>query len=255
LRLEASDFMNKKLKKILLKTGGRDAAGHVAVRHQGGGSKRYLREIDWKRNKVGITAKVIDFEYDPNRGAPLALLQYSDGERRYILAPEGLKIGDVVSSGPEAEIKVGNALPLGKIPIGTAVHCLEIKPGKGAQLVRGAGNAAYIMAKEKGKATVKLPSGELRLFSSQAMATIGQIGNIGRKGRILGKAGRKRRIGIRPTVRGVSQNPRSHPHGGGEGRSGIGMPSPVSRWGKKTLGLKTRKPKKYSDKLIVKRRK
>jgi large subunit ribosomal protein L2 len=246
--------MIRKLRKILKKRGGRDTSGHVAVRHQGGGSKRYLREIDWKRDKVGITARVIDFEYDPNRGAPLCLLQYSDGEKRYILAPEGLKIGDQICAGPEAEIKVGNALPLEKIPVGMAIHCLEIRPGKGAQMVRGAGNTAYVMAKENGKVTVKLPSGEFRLFPSQAMATIGQIGNIERKSRILGKAGRKRRMGIRPTVRGVAQNPRSHPHGGGEGRSGIGMPSPVSKWGKKTLGLKTRRPKKYSDKLIVKRK-
>lgn len=255
LKLEGSDFMNKRLKKILKKKGGRDVLGHVAVKHQGGGSKRFLRVIDWRRDKIGIPALVTGFEYDPNRGASLALLQYQGGERRYILAPEGLKIGDIVCCGPNAEIKVGNALPLEKIQIGTAIHCLEIRPGKGAQMVRGAGNAAFIMAKEGKLVTVKLPSGEFRLFPQEAMATIGQVGNVGRKSQILGKAGRKRRMGIRPTVRGVAQDPRSHPHGGGEGRSGIGMPSPVSPWGKKTLGLKTRRPKKYSDKLIVKRRK
>lgn len=246
--------MSKKLKKILKKKGGRDNRGHVAVRHQGGESKRYLRVIDWKRDKIGIPATVVDFEYDPNRGAPICLLQYEDGEKRYILAPEGLKQQDKVISGPGVEIKVGNALPLKDIPIGTLIHCLEIKPGKGAQLVRGAGNSAVIVSKEEDKVIVKLPSGELRVFSPEAMATIGQIGNVERKNQIIGKAGRKRRMGIRPTVRGVAQNPRSHPHGGGEGRSGIGMPSPVSKWGKKTLGLKTRRPKKYSDKLIVKRR-
>jgi len=246
--------MDKKLKKILKKKSGRGANGSVSLRHHGGGSKRYLREIDWKRDKIGIPAKVVGIEYDPNRSASIALLHYQNGEEHYILAPEGLKIGDEVNSGPQVEIKIGNALPLKSIPVGMAIHCLEIKPKKGAQMVRAAGNAAYVMAKENGKVTVRLPSEELRIFPEEAMATIGQVGNIERRSIILGKAGRKRRMGIKPTVRGVAQNPHSHPHGGGEGRSGIGMPSPVSPWGKKTLGFKTRKHKKYSDKLIIKRR-
>lgn len=246
--------MNKKLTKILKKKSGRDAAGHVAMRHQGGRKKRFLREIDWKREKKGVLAKVVSLEYDPNRGANIALLHYQDGEKRYILAPERLRLGQMVLSGDEAEIKIGNALPLGRIPPGTAVHCLEVRHGKGAQMVRGAGTSAFVMSKEGRKVAVKLPSGEIRFFPQQAMATIGQIGNVDWKNRILGKAGRKRRLGIRPTVRGVAQDPRSHPHGGGEGKSGIGRSSPVSPWGKKTLGFKTRRPKKYSDKLILKRR-
>lgn len=246
--------MSKKLKKILKKKSGRGAGGKISTRHQGGRRKRYLREIDWKRDKIGIKAVVESIEYDPNRTAPIALLNYEDGDKRYIIAPEGLKVKDEVCSGPEAELKIGNALPLVKIPVGTVIHCLEIRPGKGAQLIRGAGDGGTIMNRENGMVTVKLPSGELKLFPQQAMATIGQVGNVGWKDRILGKAGRKRRMGIRPTVRGVAQDPHSHPHGGGEGRSGIGRPSPVSPWGKKTLGKKTRKPKKYSDKLIIKRR-
>lgn len=246
--------MNKRLKRILKKKSGRGAGGTVSLRHHGGRSKRYLRIIDWKRDKIGIPAKVVSIEYDPNRGASIALLQFKDGDKRYIIAPLGLKIGDEICSGSRSEIKIGNALPLKEIPVGMAVHCLELKPGKGAQLVRGAGTAAFIIAKENGKVTVKLPSGELRLFPGEAMATIGRVGNPERKERIIGKAGRKIRMGIKPTVRGVAQNPRSHPHGGGEGRSGIGMPSPVSPWGKKTLGFKTRKHRKYSDKLIIKKR-
>lgn len=247
--------MNKRLKKILKRQSGRDSGGTISVRHQGGGCKRYLRIIDWKRNKFGVPAKVVSFENDPNRSALIALLSYTDGDRRYILAPLGLKIGDVLTSGEEVEVKVGNALPLAKIPLGIAIHSLEIQPGKGAQLVRGAGVAAFVTAKEGGKVTVKLPSGEMRLFPGKAMATIGQIGNIDWKNRVFGKAGTKIRMGIRPSVRGVAMNPHSHPHGGGEGRSGIGMPSPMSPWGKKTLGFKTRKPKKYSDKLILQKRK
>ena len=246
---------NRKLKKILKKSSGRGSDGTISVRHQGGGSKRFLRLIDWKRDKTGLVAKVLRIEYDPNRNTDLALLQYSDGEQRYILMPEGLKVGETVVSGEDVEIKVGNCLPLAKIPVGTAIHCLEIFPGKGAQLVRGAGGAAYIMSREAGLVTVKLPSGEIRLFPEIGKATIGQLGNLDWKTRIIGTAGRKIRMGIRPTVRGVVQDPRSHPHGGGNGRSGIGMPSPVSPWGKKTLGFKTRKHKKYSDKLIIKRRK
>ncbi len=244
----------RKLKKILKRSGGRGSNGTISVRHQGGGSKRFLRTIDWKRSKTDLPARVLGIEYDPNRNADLALLQYSDGERSYILRPEGLKVGDSVISGENVEIKVGNCLPLVKIPVGMAIHCLEIIPGKGAQLVRGAGGAAYIMSREGGLVTVKLPSGEIRLFPETGKATIGQLGNLDWKTRIIGTAGRKIRMGIRPTVRGVVQDPRSHPHGGGNGRSGIGMPSPVTPWGKKTLGFKTRKSKKYSDKLIVKRR-
>ncbi len=247
--------MSKKLKRILKKRGGRDAAGHISTRHQGGESKRYLREIDWRREKIGMPAKVVGIEYDPNRGASIALLSYPDGDNRYILAPEGLKIGETLFSGPEAEIKIGNALPLSKIPAGLAIHCLEIKPGKGAQMVRGAGNAAVVLSKEGGKVAVKLPSGEVRAFFKEAMGTIGQVGNIEKRTLLFGKAGRKRNLGIRPTVRGVAQNPRTHPHGGGEGRSGIGRVSPVSPWGKRTLGKKTRRPHKYSDKDIIKRRK
>jgi len=247
--------MSRRLKKILKRKSGRGAGGTISVRHQGGGSKRFLRIIDWRREKFGVSATVVSIEEDPNRSARIALLSYQDGEKRYIIHPEGLKIGETVVSGEEAEIKVGNSLPLARIPLGTAVHCLEIRPGKGAQLVRGAGGAAFIMAKEKGRATVKLPSGEIRLFSEKCLATVGQLGNIDWKNRVIGKAGRNIRLGIRPSVRGVVMNPHSHPHGGGEGRSGIGMPSPVSPWGKKTLGFKTRRPKKYSDRLIVKRRK
>lgn len=247
--------MSKKLRKILKKTSGRDSSGHVSVRHQAGRSKRYLREIDWDRNKFGVSAAVVSIEYDPNRNVSIALLHYQDGEKRYILAPLGLKVGDKLISGAEVEVKTGNCLPLKKIPVGVPIHCLEILPGKGAKLIRSAGTAAYVLSKENQQAVIKLSSGELRQFSERAMATIGQLGNINKKNEIIGNAGRKRRMGIKPTVRGVAQDPHSHPHGGGEGRSGIGMPSPVSPWGKKTLGLKTRKPQKYSDKLIVKRRK
>lgn len=247
--------MSRKLKIILRKKSGRGAGGTVSVRHQGGGSKRFLRMIDWHREKFGVPAVVMGIEEDPNRSAKIVLLNYQDGEKRYIIQPEGLKVGDIVVSGEAAEIKVGNSLPLAKIPPGIAIHCLEIRPGKGAQLVRGAGGAAYLMAKENGSATVRLPSGEIRLFSEKCLATIGQLGNIDWKNRVIGKAGRNINLGIRPSVRGVAMNPHSHPHGGGEGRSGIGMPSPVSPWGKKTLGYKTRNHKKYSNKLIVQKRK
>ncbi len=244
-----------KLTKILPKHAGRDAAGRVAVRHRGGRQKRFLREIDWKRNKHSIPAKVVSLEYDPNRTANIALVVYEDGGKRYILAPEGLKVGDKIVSGKKAEVKIGNALPLKKIPVGTSIHNLELRPGKGGQLVRSAGSSAQILAKEKGMATIKLSSGEQRLISLDCLATIGQVSKPLWKTVKLGKAGRKRHMGFRPSVRGVAMHPGAHPHGGGEGKSGIGMPSPKSPWGKKTLGKKTRKPKKYSDKYIIKRRK
>ncbi len=245
----------KKLRKILPKRAGRNASGKITTRHRGGRQKRFLRLIDWKRDKDGILAKVATIEYDPNRGANLALLTYADGEKRYIIAPEGLKVGDEVISGPKAEVKIGNALPLKKIPIGTMIHNVELIPGKGAQIARGAGTAVTISAKESGLATLKLPSGEARMAKLECRATIGQAGNVDRKIVKLGKAGRKRRLGFRPAVRGVAMHPGAHPHGGGEGRSGIGMPSPKSPWGKRTLGKRTRKRKKYSDKLIIKRMK
>jgi len=247
--------MSRKLYRILPKKSGRNSSGKVAVRHQGGRHKRYLREIDFRRDKREIPAKVVAIEYDPNRGAKIALLFYADGEKRYILAPEGLKIGDEVQAGEKAEVKPGNALPLAKIPLGTVVHNLELKPGKGGQIVRGAGTGAMLMNKEEKYALIKLPSGEERKIELICYATVGQLGNIERKNRIFSKAGRKRHLGIRPTVRGVAQNPHSHPHGGGEGRSGIGMPSSKSPWGKPTLGVKTRNKKKYSNKLIMQRRK
>lgn len=246
--------MSRKLKRILAKHSGRDNRGRVAVRHQGGRQKRFLREIDFKR-KRNIPARVVAIEYDPNRTADIALLLHQDSERRYILAPEGLKTGDFLMAGDKAEIKVGNALPLKKIPVGMPIHNIELIPGKGGQLARGAGTAAFIQAKEGGLATLKLPSGEIRKVSLTCLATIGQLGHLGWKSEKIGKAGRKRLMGIRPSVRGVAQHPDSHPHGGGEGRSGIGMPSPKSPWGKKTLGKKTRKPGKYSDKLIIQRKK
>jgi large subunit ribosomal protein L2 len=246
--------MSRKLKKILAKKSGRNSSGKVTIRHQGGRHKRYLREIDFKRDKREIPAKVVAIEYDPNRGTNIALLFYVDGEKRYILAPEGLKVGDEVQAGEKVDIKPGNALPLKKMPLGTVVHNLELKPGKGGQIVRGAGTGAILMSKEKKYFLVKLPSGEQRKIELTCYATVGQLGNIDRKNMVLGKAGRKRHLGIRPTVRGVAQHPKSHPHGGGEGRSGIGMPSPKSPWGKRTLGVKTRSKKKYSDKLIMQRR-
>lgn len=244
----------KSLREILPKNSGRDVAGHVAVRHQGGRHKRFYRMIDWKREKNGISAKVAAIEYDPNRSSSIALLIYRDGEKRYILAPIGLKVGQKIISGDSADIKVGNSMPIGAMPVGTQVHNIEIKPDHGAQMVRSAGNVAVIMAKENDKVQIKLPSGEIRIFSAKCRATIGQLGNEGWKNRVIGKAGRSRHMGRRPEVRGVAQNPRSHPHGGGEGRSGIGLPSPKSPWGKHTLGKKTRKPRKYSDKYILQRR-
>lgn len=242
-------------KKIVKKHSGRDSTGKISVRHQGGRQKRFLRSIDWKRNKRGIPGKVVSLEYDPNRTADIALVVYEDGDQRYILAPEGLKVGDKIVAGEKAGIEVGNALPLKKIPVGTPIHNVELRIGKGGQIVRSAGTSAQILAKEKGKATIRLPSGEERLVPVEVYATIGQVSKALWKTVKLGKAGRKRHMGIRPAVRGVVMHPGAHPHGGGEGKSGIGMPSPKSPWGKKTLGKKTRKPKKYSDKYIIKRRK
>ena len=245
----------KKLKSILAKHSGRDNLGHVAVRHQGGRHKRFYREIDWMRAKDGIAGKVASLEYDPNRTADIALINYVDGEKLYILAPVGLEVGNVIISGKTAEIKVGNALTLRNIPVGTYVHNIEIHPGRGAQMVRSAGGQAMVLSKDGEKIQIKLASGEVRLFHGHCKATVGQIGNADHQNEIIGKAGRARHMGIRPTVRGVAQNPRSHPHGGGEGKSGIGMPSPKSPWGKKTLGKRTRKRVKYSDATIVSRRK
>ena len=226
----------------------------LTVRHRGGGEKRKYRIIDFKRNKDGIPAKVATIEYDPNRSANIALLIYADGEKRYILAPLGLKVGDKIMSGPDADIKIGNALPIRNIPLGTMIHNIELSPGKGGQLVRSAGNAAQLMAKEGDYAQVRLPSSETRMISMNAKATIGQVGNVDHENISIGKAGRKRHMGIRPTVRGVVMNPVDHPHGGGEGKAPIGMPGPVTPWGKPTLGYKTRDHKKPSNRFIVKRR-
>jgi len=233
---------------------GRNFTGKITVRHQGGGAKRKYRVIDFKRNKDGVPAVVNAIEYDPNRSANIALLFYADGEKRYIIAPYGLNVGDTVVSGNEADIKVGNALPLQNIPVGTLIHCVELVPGKGAQLVRSAGNAAQLMAKEGKYAQVRLPSGEVRLIPIDAKATIGQVGNLDYQNVQLGKAGRKRHMGIRPTVRGSVMNPNDHPHGGGEGKSPIGRPGPVTPWGKPALGYKTRKKKNKSNQYIVRRR-
>ncbi len=233
---------------------GRNFTGKITVRHQGGGAKRKYRLIDFKRNKDGIPATVNAIEYDPNRSANIALLFYADGEKRYIIAPYGLNVGDTVVSGADADIKIGNSLPLQSIPVGTMIHCVELVPGKGAQLVRSAGNAAQLMAKEGKYAQVRLPSGEVRLIPINAKATIGQVGNLDYQNVQLGKAGRKRHMGIRPTVRGSVMNPNDHPHGGGEGKSPIGRPGPVTPWGKPALGYKTRKKKNKSNKYIVRRR-
>ncbi|MBI2431082.1 MAG: 50S ribosomal protein L2 [Candidatus Levybacteria bacterium] len=243
-----------KLKVIKKKHSGRNASGKVTVRHQGGFHKRYLRAIDFKRNKQGILGKVISLEYDPNRTCDIALLQYADGEKRYILKPEGLKLGDTVMASSDAEVKVGNALPMDVLPIGTIIHNVELIPGRGGQMARSAGTGAIIQAKEGGFVHLKLPSGEIRKVNARALATIGQLGNIEWKNEVLGKAGRARNMGRRPTVRGVAQNPRSHAHGGGEGRSGIGMTTPKTYVGRRAVG-KTRKKHKYSNKYILQRRK
>lgn len=233
---------------------GRNNQGRITVRHRGGRVKRKYRIIDFKRDKDNIPAKVAAIEYDPNRSAYIALLNYVDGEKRYILAPNGLKIGDVVESGTNADIKTGNALPLRNIPVGTTIHNIELHPGRGGQIVRSAGNAAQLMAKEGKYAHVKLPSSEVRLISLECRATVGQVGNVEHENLTIGKAGKKRHLGFRPTVRGSAMNPVDHPHGGGEGRAPIGMPSPVTPWGKPTLGYKTRKKTKYSDEYIVRER-
>jgi large subunit ribosomal protein L2 len=244
----------KSLLVTLKKNAGRNAQGRITVRHRGGGSKRKYRIIDFKRDKDGIPAKVATVEYDPNRSANIALLNYVDGEKRYIIAPKGIKVGDMIMSGPTADIKPGNSMQLKDMPVGTLVHNIELKPGKGAQLVRSAGASAQLMAKEGKNALLRLPSGEMRLVSINCKATIGQVGNLEHENVTIGKAGRKRHMGIRPTVRGSAMNPNDHPHGGGEGRTSIGRPSPVTPWGKPALGYKTRKKNKASDKLIVSKR-
>ena len=238
----------------LKKNAGRNNQGKITVRHHGGGSRRLYRNIDFKRNKDGIHATVIGIEYDPNRTANIALICYEDGQKSYILAPEGLKDGMKVMNGPEAEVRLGNCLPLSEIPVGTVIHNIELYPGKGGQLVRSAGNGAQLMAKEGKYATLRLPSGEMRMVPVVCRATIGNVGNVDHNLIKIGKAGRKRHMGIRPTVRGSVMNPNDHPHGGGEGRAPIGRPGPCTPWGKPALGLKTRKKKKASNKLIVRSR-
>ncbi len=238
----------------LKKNAGRNSYGRITVRHQGGGSRRKYRIIDFKRRKVDVPAKVTAIEYDPNRSANIALLEYEDGEKAYILAPIGLNVGDTVMAGANADIKPGNSLPISSIPVGTLIHCVELKPGKGAQMVRSAGNSAQLMAKEGKYAHVRLPSGEMRLVSIDCIATIGQVGNTEHENIKLGKAGKSRWLGKRPEVRGSVMNPNDHPHGGGEGKSPVGRPGPVTPWGKPALGYKTRNAKKASSKFIVKRR-
>ena len=244
----------KSLTTALKKHAGRNNRGAITVRHKGGGERRRYRIIDFKRNKDNIPATVKSIEYDPNRSANIALLAYADGTKTYIIAPNTLKVGDVLYSGPEADIKVGNTLPLANIPVGTIVHCVELKAGKGAQLCRAAGNGAQLMAKEGQYAQVRLPSGEVRKIRMECRATIGEVGNIEHELINIGKAGRKRHMGIRPTVRGSVMNPNDHPHGGGEGKAPVGRPGPVTPWGKPALGYKTRKKNKPSNQYIVKRR-
>ena len=245
----------KSLVEPLKKRAGRNQQGRITTRHRGGGHKRLYRIIDFKRNKIGVPGTVIAIEYDPNRSARIALVQDADGERRYILAPLGLKVGDVISAGPEAELRVGCALPLANIPVGTTVHNIELFPGKGGQMVRSAGASAQLMAKEGEYALLRLPSGELRKVLLRCMATIGQVGNVEHENISLGKAGRKRHLGWRPTVRGSAMTPRDHPHGGGEGKAPIGLPGPKTPWGKPALGYRTRDRNKISNQFIVRRRK
>ena len=244
----------KSLLEPLKKNSGRNSYGRITVRHRGGGNRRKYRVIDFKRQKFDVEATVLTLEYDPNRSAFIALVEYTDGEKAYIIAPQGLKVGDKISAGLNADIKPGNALPLTAIPTGTFIHNVELYPGRGAQLARAAGNMAQLMAKENGMALLRLPSGELRNVPENCMATVGQVGNTDHENVKIGKAGRKRNMGIRPTVRGSVMNPCDHPHGGGEGKSPVGRPGPVTPWGKPALGYKTRKTHKASDKLIVKRR-
>ena len=244
----------KSLVVSLKKNSGRNNQGKITVRHQGGGYRTKYRLVDFKRNKDGIPAKVMTIEYDPNRTANIALICYADGQKAYILAPYGLKVGDTLMNGETAEVRLGNCLPLANIPVGSSVHNVELYPGKGGQLVRSAGNSAQLMAKEGKYATLRLPSGEMRMVPIGCRATIGQVGNIDHELINIGKAGRKRHMGIRPTVRGSVMNPNDHPHGGGEGRTSIGRPGPVTPWGKPALGLKTRKKSKQSNKLIIRRR-
>ena len=244
----------KSLLENIKKTAGRNSYGRITVRHHGGGEKRKYRIIDYKRDKIGMPAEVLTLEYDPNRTAFIALVQYEDGEKRYIIAVDGLKVGDKIISGPDADIKPGNALPLANIPVGTFINSIELHPGHGAQLVRSAGTMAQLMAKEDGYAQIRFPSGEVRKIALNCYAAIGQISNIDHENVHIGKAGRKRHMGWRPKVRGSVMNPNDHPHGGGEGKSPIGRPGPVTPWGKPTLGYKTRSKKNKSNKFIVKRR-
>ena len=244
----------KSLLEPVKKTAGRNSYGRITVRHHGGGNRRKYRVIDFKRDKRGMDAKVMTLEYDPNRSAFISLVQYEDGEKRYIIAPDGLKVGDTVRSGSDADIKPGNALPLESIPVGTVIHNIELHPGKGGQLVRSAGNMAQLMAKENGYALLRLPSGELRNVEAACYASIGTVSNLDHENVNIGKAGKTRHLGIRPTVRGSVMNPNDHPHGGGEGKSPVGRPGPVTPWGKPALGYKTRSAKKASNKFIVRRR-
>ncbi len=243
----------KSLLEPMKKSGGRNSTGRITVRRRGGGHKRHYRIVDFKRKKIGIPARVDSIQYDPNRSARIALLVYADGEKTYILAPDNLKVGETLMSGPDADIKLGNALPLARIPLGTMVHAIEVKPGKGAQFARSAGASCQIMARESGMVTLRLPSSEMRMFHEKCMATIGQVGNLDHQNENHGKAGKSRWLGKRPKVRGVVMNPHDHPHGGGEGRTSGGR-HPVTPWGVPTKGYKTRKKNKKSDKYIVKRR-
>ncbi|MDR3242615.1 MAG: 50S ribosomal protein L2 [Clostridiales Family XIII bacterium] len=249
-----TDTPEKSLTASLKKHAGRNVRGKITVRHRGGGARRRYRIIDFKRDKDGVPGTVSTIEYDPNRSANIALIVYADGEKRYIIAPNKLKVGDKIVSGAEADIQAGNALPLKNIPVGTIIHCIEMKLGKGAQIARAAGNGAQLMAKEGDYAQIRLPSGEVRRLRIECRATVGEVGNLDHENIKIGKAGRKRHMGIRPTVRGSAMNPNDHPHGGGEGKTGIGRVSPVTPWGKPTLGYKTRKKNKPSNKYIVKRR-
>jgi large subunit ribosomal protein L2 len=246
------DAPHRPLTERLVSKAGRNSQGKLTVRHQGGGHKRQYRQIDWRRDKFGVPAKIATVEYDPNRSARIALLHYADGDKRYILLPHGLGVGDTVISGPDVEARVGNAMPLSRMPLGTQVHNVELKAGRGGQIVRSAGSSAQLLAKEGGMATIRLPSGEVRRVRAECMATVGQVGNLDHENQNIGKAGRTRHMGRRPQVRGVVMNPNDHPHGGGEGKSPVGMP-PKTPWGKPAMGLRTRK-NKTTDRMIVRRR-